>query len=115
MPDHTPEAAIERLLELSPDVRAAVLAESDGSAAASSEESSRATEMARLAAELFERAAELPGELSDQLEAQVDGGAVYAVRREGRMLAAVAERTTLSSLMFYDLRAALALLDGDPA
>jgi predicted regulator of Ras-like GTPase activity (Roadblock/LC7/MglB family) len=115
MPDHTPEAAIERLLELSPDVRAAVLAESDGRPAASTEQGSRAGEMARLAAELFERAAKLPGGVSDQLEAQVDGGGVYAVRREGRVLAAVAERPTLSSLMFYDLRAALAVLDGDPA
>jgi predicted regulator of Ras-like GTPase activity (Roadblock/LC7/MglB family) len=108
MADPTPDAAIERLMSLSSDVRAAVIAEPDGTPSACSEDGPRADEMARLALDLFEQAAELPEAPTGQLEAQVEGGAVYALREpDGRVLAAVADRVALSSLMFYDLRAAL--------
>lgn len=108
MPNPTPEAAIERLMELSADVRAAVIAEPDGTPAACSEEGPRAHRMARLAQDLIDRTRQLPGDPADQLEAQVEGGTVYALREpDGRVLAAVADRAALSSLMFSDLRAAL--------
>jgi predicted regulator of Ras-like GTPase activity (Roadblock/LC7/MglB family) len=108
MADPTPEAAIERLMSLSADVRAVVIAEPDSTVSACSEEGPRADEMARLALDLFEQAEQLPGDRTDQLEAQVDSGAVYAVREpDGRVLVAVTDRAALSSLMFYDLRAAL--------
>jgi hypothetical protein len=111
MADPNADAAIERLMSLSSDVRAAVLVDGGGEALACSEEGPRATEMARLASELFEQARQLPGEQVDQLEAQVDAGAVYAVREQGHTLAAVSDRAALSSLMFYDLRAALMALE----
>jgi predicted regulator of Ras-like GTPase activity (Roadblock/LC7/MglB family) len=110
MADPNADAAIERLMSLSTDVRAAVLVDGRGQPLACSEEGPRAGEMAHLASQLFEQARELPGDQVDQLEAQVDAGAVYAVYESGYTLAAVADRAALSSLMFYDLRAALAAL-----
>jgi hypothetical protein len=43
----------------------------------------------------------------------VEGGAVFLVRRPRWTIAAVARRTALSSLMLYDLRAALDGLEGE--
>jgi hypothetical protein len=45
------------------------------------------------------------------MEAQVEGGAVYLVRRPSWTLAAVARRSALSSLMFVDVRAVLGELE----
>ena len=50
----------------------------------------------------------------EQVEAQVEGGAVYASRTPRWTLAVVARRAALSSLMLYDLRAVLGELEGGP-
>ena len=55
---------------------------------------------------------DMPGGPPEQVEAQVDGGTVYASRTPRWTLAVVARRTALSSLMLMDLRAVLAELEG---
>ena len=54
----------------------------------------------------------MPGGPPEQVEAQVDGGTVYASRTPRWTLAVVARRTALSSLMLMDLRAVLGELEG---
>ena len=113
----TPGRAAARLCELSSDARAAVLLDAAGAPAGShGVQRKRGRALAELARELFEgvdRAArDLPGGPPEQVEAQVDGGAVYASRTPRWTLAVVAWRTALSSLMLMDLRAVLGELEG---
>ncbi len=78
-------------------------------------EPERAGGLAELARELFaavDRASRPEGvDPPEQMEAQVEGGAVYASRTPRWILAVVARRTALSSLMLMDLRAVLAELE----
>jgi predicted regulator of Ras-like GTPase activity (Roadblock/LC7/MglB family) len=115
----TPERTAERLCELSADARAAVLLDAAGSPMGShgaGEAGSR--ELGGLARELFEAVdnarREVPGGPAEQVEVQVEGGAVYASRTPRWTLAVVARRGALSSLMLMDLRAVLAELEGGP-
>ena len=78
-----------------------------------------APELAELARELFESVdrahRDLLGGPPEQVEVQIDGGAIFASRTPRWTLAAVARRTALSSLTLMDLRAVLAELeDGRP-
>ncbi len=112
----TPERTAARLCELSGDARAAILLDAGGSLAGSSElESERARGLGELARELFaavDRASRPDGvDPPEQVEAQVEGGAVYASRTPQWILAVVARRTALSSLMLMDLRSVLAELE----
>jgi hypothetical protein len=81
----TPERTARRLCELSADARAAVL----------------------LDAAVDRAHRDIPGGPPEQVEAQVDGGTVYASRTPRWTLAVVARRNALSSLMLMDLRAVL--------
>jgi hypothetical protein len=115
----TPERTARRLCELSADARAAVLLDAAGTPAGFhgvTEERSGA--LADLARELFEAVdrahRDIPGGPPEQVEAQVDGGTVYASRTPRWTLAVVARRTALSSLMLMDLRAVLGELEGGP-
>ena len=115
----TPERTAERLCELSTDARAAVLLDAAGSLAGfHGVPQTESRELGELARELFEgvdRAHRgLPGGPPEQMEAQVEGGAVYASRTPRWTLAVVARRGALSSLMLMDLRAVLAELEGGP-
>jgi len=115
----TPERTAERLCELSTDARAAVLLDAAGSLAGfHGVPPAQSRELGELARELFEgvdRAhRDLPGGPPEQVEAQVEGGAVYASRTPRWTLAVVARRGALSSLMLMDLRAVLGELEGGP-
>ena len=115
----TPERTAARLCELSSDARAAVLLDAAGSLAGASDMThDRARALAELARELFEAVDHATGDGGadppEQVEAQVAGGAVYASRTPRWTLAVVGRRTTLSSLMLYDLRAVLGELEGGP-
>jgi hypothetical protein len=100
---------------MSADARAAVVLDADGELAGASG-TPRGPELAELAAELVEAVdAAAPAGSPEQMEAQVEGGAVYLVRRPRWTLAAVARRSALSSLMFYDVRAVLLELEGGRA
>jgi Roadblock/LC7 domain len=113
----TPERTAERLCELSADARAAVLLDAAGSLAGAHGLSKEAsTGLAELARELFEAVdrahRDIPGGPPEQVEAQVEGGTVYASRTPRWTLAVVGRRAALSSLMLMDLRAVLGELDG---
>ena len=115
----TPERTAARLCELSSDARAAVLVDAAGSLAGASDLApERARALGELATELFEAVDRSPRpdgvDPPEQVEAQVDGGAVFASRTPRWALAVVARRTALSSLMLYDLRAVLGELEGGP-
>jgi len=111
----TPELALRYLDELSTDIRAAVLLDSDGRLAAAHRADGEPPEdkLAEQALRLFERAEEAASTLHafegpvTQVEATTADGAVFAVRAEGWTIAVVAGRFALPSLMFYDLRAVL--------
>ncbi|MGH2782294.1 MAG: roadblock/LC7 domain-containing protein [Thermoleophilaceae bacterium] len=111
------ERTAERLCELSADARAAVLLDAAGSLAGSHGLPAKgARELGELGRELFEAVdrahRDLPGGPPEQVEVQVEGGAVYASRTPRWTLAVVGRRGTLSSLMLMDLRAVLGELEG---
>jgi Roadblock/LC7 domain len=110
----TPERTAQRLCDLSADARAAVLLDAAG-AMVGSHGVDRGEELAGLARELFEAVdrahRDIPGGPPEQVEAQVDGGTVYASRTPRWTLAVVARRNALSSLMLMDLRAVLGELE----
>ncbi len=115
----TPERTAERLCELSVDARAAVLLDAAGSLASAhgvlEEDSGEFAELARKLFEAVDRAhRDIPGGPPEQVEAQVEGGTVYASRTPHWTLAVVGRRAALSSLMLTDLRAVLGELEGGP-
>jgi hypothetical protein len=91
---------------MSADVRAAVLADPAGGLLSASEglEGTPGRELAGLAADLFTAADRALGDPAQQVEAQVAGGSVYAVRNASRTLACVARRTALPALVLFDLQ-----------
>lgn len=102
-----------RLVELSADVRSAVLVDSAGAlVAASDEDRPRAQRLAELARELIEAADAVAPEPTEQIEARIDGGAVFAVRTVRHTLACVAKRLALPALVLYDLRQTMLELEG---
>jgi hypothetical protein len=109
----TPDSVAKKAVELARDARAAVVLDPTGELAGSSEsDGERSRALAEHAKELIEAVdAAAPDGPPEQVEAQVDRGAVYLVRRHDWTLAAVARRQALSSLMFYDLRAVLSELE----
>ncbi len=109
----TPELAAGKACEVASDARAVVLLDAAGRLVGSSEEDQeRSKALAAHANELLAAVeAATPGEPPEQVEAQVERGAVFVVRRAQWTLAAVARRSALSSLMFYDLRSVLRELE----
>jgi hypothetical protein len=115
----TPERTAERLCELSADARAAVLLDAAGSlAGVHGVPRDSSAQFADLARELFEAVdrahRDIPGGPPEQVEAQVEGGTIYASRTPRWTLAVVGRRAALSSLMLMDLRAVLGELEGGP-
>ena len=99
----TPESAVARLVELSADIREALVLDAAGNRLAGS-------------AELAAAAAGLVGAAGDAAAVEVadERGAVYAVRDHRHAIVVVTDRPTLPALMFMDLRTVLAGL-GEPA
>ena len=115
----TPERTAERLCELSADARAAVLLDAAGSPAGAhgvlEEDSGEFAELARELFDAVDRAhRDIPGGPPEQVEAQVEGGTLYASRTPRWTLVVVGRRAALSSLMLMDLRAVLGELEGGP-
>ena len=116
-PPRTPDpgSVPERLLELLPDVRAAVLMGEDGALASGTREglADPSDELPGLVGELLQAVdAAANGSAVEELEAQTDRALVFAVRRAPWTLAAVARRSALPSLVRFDMRALLAELEG---
>ena len=104
-PALTPELALDYLGELSTDITAAVVVNSQGDVAAvTGDDEERGEKMRTLALELLDAAAESGVEGVDQVEVVTAAGSVFAVRGDSWTVAVVAGRQPLASLMFYDLR-----------
>jgi hypothetical protein len=100
-PALTPDLALDYLGELSTDIRAGVVIDSQGDlVAVTGDDRDRGEKMRTLALELLDAA----GDGFDQAEVVTLEGSVFVVRGEGWTVAVVAGRQPLASLMFYDLR-----------
>jgi predicted regulator of Ras-like GTPase activity (Roadblock/LC7/MglB family) len=107
--------ALADLTEISSQIEAAVLADSDGAVVASTfAEDHKGEAFAASAAELV-RAAEESGELSSkelvQVQAASPQGCVFVVRDERHLVAAVTGAQPTVGLVFYDLKTCLRLLE----
>jgi hypothetical protein len=89
---------------MSGDVRGAVILGPEGPALAASGDSERWTEAARAMLAAADAAA---GEPVSHAHVGTEDGEAFAVRRGGFALVAAAERFTLASLVFADMRAVL--------
>ena len=104
-PDDAAKSAPARLVEMSADVRAAVLLDpAGGLIAASDTDSDRAVRLAGLAHDLLVAADAAADRPTEQIEAQVERGAVFAVRSARHTLACGVRRLALPALILYDLR-----------
>jgi predicted regulator of Ras-like GTPase activity (Roadblock/LC7/MglB family) len=109
-------AALERLRDISSQVRAAVVFGRDGKVLGSTfADDERAAEVAREAKELL-AAAESRGREADfaQLEVALQSGSVFVVRDAERLIAATTPPEPTVGLVFYDLKSCLRELD-EPA
>lgn len=101
--------ALDELLELSSQVRSAVLLDSGGDVLAAAPEEARAEPLSRAARELIEAARGLhDGADVTRVEVELDEGAVFVVREEGRTIAAVTGPRPTAGLVVYDLRTCMA-------
>jgi hypothetical protein len=91
---------------MSEDVRAAVVTDPAGGLIAAAEDldHDEARRLATLLSELFGAADSAPGAPAQQVEAQVEGGAVFAVRDARHLMGCVTKRLALPSLVLYDLQ-----------
>jgi predicted regulator of Ras-like GTPase activity (Roadblock/LC7/MglB family) len=113
-------AALERLRDISSQVRAAVIFERGGKVIGSTlAEEERAKQVAEEAEALL-TAAEQRGEPTAknefaQLEAALQGGSVFVVRDGKHVIAATTPPEPTVGLVFYDLKSALRELEGPPS
>ncbi len=112
----SPESAAGQLVEMSADVRAAVVADPAGGLIGASEEldPTRARSLAGLAADLFSAADSALGDPAQQVEARVEGGGIFAARSARYTLACVVRRLALPALILYDLQATLTEMESSP-
>ena len=104
-----PQDVPNRLQELSPDVRAAVLIDAAGNLIAASDEAPE--ELAALVRDLVAEVDAASDEPPEQVEVQVDRGAVFLTRDPHHVLAAVTRKAALASLMLFDQRQLLAAVE----
>jgi predicted regulator of Ras-like GTPase activity (Roadblock/LC7/MglB family) len=115
-------AALERLRDISSQVRTAVIFERGGKIVGSTlqdEERTRtiATEAEELLAAAERRRGEAEGSGSEfaQLEVAVQRGSVFVVRHDDRLIAATTAPEPTVGLVFYDLKSCLRELEEAPA
>ena len=97
-------SALAYLTEMSPDLRAGAILESDGAVLAASDRPERWREDV---ATLLEVADGAGGEPVEQAHIATEQGEVFAVRHAGLTAIAVTDRFALASLLFFDMRAVL--------
>jgi predicted regulator of Ras-like GTPase activity (Roadblock/LC7/MglB family) len=110
-------AALERLREISSQVRAAVIFERGGKLVGSTfADDQRAKDVAEEAEALLteaEQRRDAAGEAAEfaQLEVALQGGSVFVVRDGDRLIAATTQPEPTVGLVFYDLKSCLRDLD----
>ena len=106
--------ALADLTEISAQIEAAVLAETDGSVLATTfAEPSRGDELAKAAVELVTAAGEAPdgGQELVQLQAATPRGSVFVVLDPNHVVAAITAPKPTVGLIFYDLKTCLRMLE----
>ena len=108
MPAVTEELALRYLLELSTDIRAALIVAPNGQVTASAPERADADSRERSAA-LVREAAELANgsKLPVELDVTLPAGGVFLVSEEQRSLVCVTGRFALPGLILHDMRVVL--------
>jgi predicted regulator of Ras-like GTPase activity (Roadblock/LC7/MglB family) len=106
--------ALAHLTEISSQIEAAVVLDREGTVVASTVEDDRAGRMAAAALELFRAADERSDQELVQLDAALEGGSVFVVRDEERLIAAATRAEPTVGLVFYDLKSALRGLADQP-
>jgi hypothetical protein len=106
------ELALRYLLELSSDIRVALLLDGAGELVAAAPDP-LPRGMAELAGELSHEAGARFGQGGEpvELDAACEGGAVFLIRFEHGAMATVTDRSVLPGLIFYDMHAVLTDLD----
>ncbi len=100
--------ALSDLTEISSQIEAAVVLDSDGSTIASTLDESRSADFARIAHELLAAVSRVAGERElAQLEAATSDGSVFVVRDGQRTIAATTGPEPTVGLVFYDLKSCL--------
>src|SRR5690242_18794529 len=107
--------ALAHLTEISNQIEAAVVLDREGTVIAATVDDERAGRMAGAALELFKAGGEQGGLELVQLEAALEGGSVFVVRDEDRLIAAATRAEPTVGLVFYDLKSALRGLAEEPA
>jgi predicted regulator of Ras-like GTPase activity (Roadblock/LC7/MglB family) len=111
--------ALADLTEISSQIEAAVLADEEGSVVSSTyADDERAAALAKAATELIIAAEEERGERGErlvQVQAATLAGAVFVVRDERHVVAAVTGPDPTVGLVFYDLKTCLRLVGEEPA
>lgn len=105
--------ALADLVEISPQIEAAVVSDGDGKTVGSiGVTEQRADGVAHAGRTLLERAAELRsgGERVTQIHASLGAGDVFTVAGAGGTIVAVTSRPQAPGLVFYDLKRCLAVL-----
>jgi predicted regulator of Ras-like GTPase activity (Roadblock/LC7/MglB family) len=106
-----PAQALADLTEISSQIQAAALLDSEGRVAASTlADDSRGQEFARVAHELLDSAAAVRsagGDSLTQLEVATGEGSVFVVRDGDRTIAATTSAEPTVGLVFYDLKSCL--------
>ncbi len=112
------QQALADLTEISSQIQTAVVFDENGAVAGSTlDDSARAEELARAAAELLAVADGVKaGEGSEltQLEAATEDGSVFVVRQGPTRIAATTAVDPTVGLVFYDLKSALRNLEAEP-
>jgi hypothetical protein len=101
--------ALRYLLELSTDIRLALLLDAEGQVIAAAPETPD-DRITRIGGELAREAAALSADgqaTPVELDATVDGGAVFVVRDRGQTLLCVTGRFALPGLILHDMRTVL--------
>jgi predicted regulator of Ras-like GTPase activity (Roadblock/LC7/MglB family) len=113
------QQALADLTEISSQIQAAVVFDSQGKVAASTlEDAARADDLARGAGRLLDEAAAVKvgeGTSLKQLEAATPEGSVFVVRDEKTLIAATTAPEPAAGLVFYDLKSALRQIATDDA
>ena len=98
------QSAVARLGEMSPDLRGCAILAADGHALAASGDAER---WGSAGSALLAAADAAGDEQVTHLHVATEDGEAFALRHEGLAVVAVADRFTLASLMFFDMRAVL--------
>jgi predicted regulator of Ras-like GTPase activity (Roadblock/LC7/MglB family) len=109
------EQAIADLTEISPQVRDVAVVGLQGAVVGTNASTERAEAIAAVAQQLLETADELHGSEVAQLEAATAGGSVFAIRDNGRLIAATTSFEPTVGLVFYDLKTCLRSIEPDTA